>query len=228
MLNDLIDFIFPKTSLLSGERLDEGNSNSYIKDEEINLINRVSPEDLAEFREKVNSDIAFSYFTFREGDDFSKLIYQIKYGGMKRLGKYLGEITGKELKVQMGKDIHDEFDLIIPVPLFKTKLRERGYNQSDLICRGINEHLKLKFIPDLVKRIRHTFTQTKLNREERIDNMKDAFVLNTKYKDEIYGKKIIVVDDVVTTGSTMNEVIKILRANHSAEILAFTLAMARS
>ncbi len=227
MLNELIDFIFPKTSLLSGERIEEGNSNSYIKDEEIHSIDRVSIQDLKEFRQKVNSDFAFSCFAFREGDEFSKLIYQIKYGGMKRLGKFLGDITGKEFKEQIVKVKPEEFDLIIPVPLYRTKYRERGYNQSDLICDGINEHLKIKFIPDLVIRVRHTSTQTKLNREERIDNMKDAFELNKKYKDELYGKKIIVVDDVVTTGSTMNEVIKVLRDNQCGEIMAFTIAMAR-
>ncbi len=228
MLNELIDFIFPRISLISGERIEEGNSNCYIKDEEIYSVSRVSLKDLNEFRQKVNADLVFSCFAFREGDDFSKLIYQIKYGGMKRLGKFLGEHTGKEFKEQIEKVKPEEFDLIIPVPLYRTKYRERGYNQSDLICEGINEQLKIKFIPDLVKRVRHTSTQTKLNRDERIDNMKDAFELNKKYKDEIFGKKIIVVDDVVTTGSTMNEVIKVLRDNHCGKIMAYTLAMARN
>lgn len=228
MLNELIDFIFPKTSLLTEERIDELNSNQYVRDCELLPIPRVTTEDITEFRDKVNADIAFSHFAFREGDDFSKLIYQIKYGGMKGLGKYLGQITGKEFKELAEKERINDFDLIIPVPLHKTKLRERGYNQSDLICEGINKHLNLTFIPDLVKRVRHTSSQTKLTRDQRIYNMKDAFEINMKYENIIPGKRIIIADDVVTTGSTMNEVIKVLRTGNCSEILAITLAMARS
>lgn len=227
MLNDLIDFLFPKTSIISDERLDENNSNPYIKDEEILSLSKVTADDLDELKNKVTADLAFSIFAFREGDDFSKIIYQLKYGGMKRLGKFLGEITGRELILQFEKENLREFDLIIPVPLYKTKYRERGYNQSDLICNGINKYLELEFIPDLVKRVKYTSTQTKLNREQRIDNMKDAFELNKNYKDLIYGKSIIVVDDVVTTGSTMNEVIKVLKDNCCGKVMGCTVSMAR-
>jgi len=227
MLNELIDFLFPKTSIISDERIDDNNSNPYIKDEEILSLSKVTADDLDELRNKVTADLAFSIFAFREGDDFSKMIYQLKYGGMKQLGKFLGEIAGKELVSHFERENLSEFDLIIPVPLFKTKYRERGYNQSDLICYGINKYLELKFIPDLVKRVKHTSTQTKLNREQRIDNMKDAFDMNKKYKDYIYGKRIIVADDVVTTGSTMNEVIKVLKDNGCGEVMGCTVAMAR-
>ena len=227
MLNDLIDFLFPKTSIISDERLDENNSNPYIKDEEILSLSKVTADDLEELRNKVTADLAFSIFAFREGDDFSKIIYQLKYGGMKRLGKFLGEIAGRELILQFEKENLREFDLLIPVPLYKTKYRERGYNQSDLICNGINKYLELEFIPDLVERVKHTSTQTKLNREQRINNMKDAFDMNEKYKDYIYGKRIIVADDVVTTGSTMNEVIKVLKDNGCGEVMGCSVAMAR-
>lgn len=227
MFNALIDFIFPKTSIISDERLDENNSNSYIKDEEILSLSKVTADDLVELRKKVTADLAFSIFAFREGDDFSKIIYQLKYGGMKRLGKFLGEIAGRELILQFEKENLRGFDLLIPVPLYKTKYRERGYNQSDLICIGINKYLELRFIPDLVKRVKYTSTQTKLNREQRIDNMKDAFDINKKYRDYICGKRIIVADDVVTTGSTMNEVIKVLKDNGCGEVLGCSVAMAR-
>ena len=227
MLKELIDFIYPKTSIITDKRLDENNSNQYISDDEINLIDRVTPDDFTDLREKVISEYSFSLFAFREGDDFSKIIYQLKYGGMKQLGVYLGELLGNELKNYLEENDLEDFEFIIPVPLFKTKLRERGFNQSDFICKGINEKLKIKFIPDLIRRIRHTSTQTKLNRDERIKNMKNAFELNGKYKEEISGKKLILVDDVVTTGSTVNEVIKVLKDNDCGDILVCILAMAR-
>lgn len=227
LANIFVDFIFPKTSIISDKRLNEDNSNQYIGDDEINLIPKVTESDLEDLKNKLDSDFTFSLFAFREGDDFSSIIYQLKYGGMKRLGVYLGRLLGIELEKYLEEKKISDFDFIIPIPLFKTKLRERGYNQSDFICKGINEIIKINFVPDIVKRVRHTFTQTKLNREERIKNMKDAFEINKKFLNEIIGKKIILVDDVVTTGSTMNEVIKVLKENHCAEVLGCCLAMAR-
>ncbi len=227
MFNALIDFVFPKLSIISGERLPDENSNQYISDTEINLISRVTDADLVNLSEKVMSDYSFSVFAFREKDDFSKIIYELKYGGMKRLGVYLGELLGDSLKNYFEEINIGEFELIIPVPLHKTKLRERGYNQSDYICKGIKNKLNIKVFTDLVKRVRHTSTQTKLSREERIKNMKDAFEINEKYKHVIEGRKIIVVDDVVTTGSTINEVVKVLRFNGCGDLLACVLAMAR-
>lgn len=226
MLNSLIDFIFPKTSVISDERLNENNSNEYISDDELYLIDKVTPEDLSDLKRKVNSAFTFSLFAFREGDNFSKIIYQLKYGGMKRLGIFLGEQLGIELQNHL-KENNLTFDLLIPVPLFKTRVRERGFNQSDFICTGINKKLNIKFSPHLVTRVRHTMTQTKLNREERIRNMKDAFKINKKCENEIYGKSIILVDDVVTTGSTINEVIKVLEQNGSRDVMTCVLAMAR-
>lgn len=223
----LTDFIFPKTSIISEKRLDENNSNQYIGDDEIYLIPKVTESDLSDLKNKLIADFTISLFAFREGDDFSKIIYQLKYGGMKRLGVYLGCLFGKELKKYLKERKISNFDFIIPVPLFKTKLRERGYNQSDFICKGINEILNTKFYPDMARRIRHTSTQTKLNRKERMENMKDAFEINKKHKHEIRSKRIILVDDVVTTGSTMNEVIKVLKENQCGDVLACCLAMAR-
>lgn len=227
LLVSLVDFIFPKTSIITDFRLDENNSNQYISDDEINLLSKVTNSDLFDLKNKLISEKTFSLFAFREGDDFSKIIYHLKYGGMKRLGVWLGEILGKELKVYLVDNNKMHFDYIVPVPLFKTKLRERGYNQSDFLCKGINKLLRTKCIPDLVKRVRHTSTQTKLNKEERMKNLKDAFEINKKYKNEIIGKRLILVDDVVTTGSTMNEVIKVLKENQCGEVLACCLAMAR-
>lgn len=227
MLNALIDFIFPKTSIISDVRLSENNSNQYLRDEEISSISKVTSNDLIDLKEKINSEYTFSVFAFREGDDFAKIIYQLKYGGMKNLGLYLGELLGAELEIYLTKNDINDFDLIIPVPLYKTKLRERGFNQSDYICKGINKKLNLKFLPDLVRRVRYTSTQTKLNREQRIINMKDAFEINKKYENCIHDKRIILVDDVVTTGSTVNEVIKVLKENGCSDLLASVLAMAR-
>lgn len=227
MLTEIIDFIFPRVSLISEKRIKNDNSNQYLNDEEISLIPKVTYEDLSELNEKLDADISFSYFSFREGDEFSKIIYQLKYGGMKNLGIFLGELIGHELQIIIETNNIKDFDYIFPVPLFKTKLRERGFNQSEYICKGIVQYLNSEMVFDLAERVRHTSTQTKLNRDERITNVKDAFVFNEKHKESISGKRIIIVDDVVTTGSTLNEVVKVLKENNSGEVMACTVAMAR-
>lgn len=226
MLSELLDFIFPKTSILSGERISVSNSNQYVIDGEIELIPKVTSEDLRDLQNKLISDFSFSLFRFKDGDDFSKIIYHLKYGQMKRLGIYLGDLFGKELKYFLNSQ-NLNFDFIVPVPLYKTKERERGYNQSDYLCRGIIRQINTTLSKNFVARNRHTSTQTKLSREERISNMNGAFGCNTKFIDLIVGKNIILVDDVVTTGSTMNEVIKVLKGNGCGKVLACSLAMAR-
>ncbi|HMR39795.1 MAG TPA: ComF family protein [Ignavibacteria bacterium] len=228
MLSEIIDFIFPRISLISDKRIESGNKyGEYLNDEDLISIPKVTYDDLSELNDKLIADISFSHFSFAEGDEFSKIIYQLKYGGMKKLGIYLGEIIGHELQIILETNNITDFDYIIPVPLYKTKLRERGFNQSEYICMGIVQYLNSELVPDMIIRVRHTTTQTKLSREERISNLKNAFTINKDYKDIISGKRIIIVDDVVTTGSTMNEAIKVLKENNSSEVMACTLAMAR-
>lgn len=227
MVNSFIDFVFPKTCIISDKKIDESNSNNYLLDEEINLLRIVTSSDLADLKNKLISKHSYTHFAFYEGDDFSKIIYQLKYGGMKNLGIFMGELLGKELKKHLEEKELPVFDYIIPVPLFKTKFRERGFNQSDYICIGLSNVLHAEFKNDIVKRIKHTKSQTKLNKEERIENVRDAFVFSENYTDKIFGKKVIVVDDVITTGSTINEVIKIIRQHSEDEVMGCTLAMAR-
>lgn len=227
MVNNIIDFIFPKSSIISGKPLDEFNSNNYLSEDEISLLKTVTSSDLADLSNKLISDHSFSHFAFYEGDNFSKIIYQLKYGGMKKLGVFMGELLGKKLEEYFLNSDLPEFDYIIPVPLFKTKYRERGYNQADYICSGLSKVLHTGFRNDIIKRIRHTKSQTMLNRDERMENVKGAFVFNEKYSYEISGKKVIIVDDVATTGSTINEVIKVIRQYTKSEVMGCTLAMAR-
>jgi len=226
-LIDLIDFVFPKISIISGKRLEEGCSFQYFGDSELNELSGLSEEDKSDLKAKLDSDYCFSMFSFRENDDFSKIIYQMKYGGMRNLAAVMGEILGGELQKFMKESTGEKFDVIIPVPLHSTKLRERGYNQSEALSRGMIRTLQIDISIRSILRIRHTSSQTKLSREDRIRNMKNAFAINEKFRNEIRGKNIIVTDDVITTGTTLNELISILKENYCGKILACTLAMAR-
>jgi ComF family protein len=145
---------------------------------------------------------------------------------MKRLGYFLGKYFANELINKTEFKNVDIFKIITPVPLHKIKFRERGYNQSDYICRGMNEVLNLKYIEDLIIRKKNTTTQTHLSIHERELNVKNAFIKNFDHKNEFRDSNIILIDDVITTGATLNEVIKVLRNSGVNKIMCLSLAMA--
>lgn len=140
---------------------------------------------------------AASYLYFTKGSKVQNLIHQLKYKGKQAIGEYLGEQYGKELKT------FPEFqtDLIIPVPLHKKKQRIRGYNQSECFCKGLSVSMGIKVDTSTLKRIGNTETQTRKSRFTRWQNMNDQFVVGdiSKVKD----KTILLVDDVITTGATI-------------------------
>lgn len=227
IISQIFDFIYPKTSVISEDCLGEDNSNEFMLDSELNSLRKITPEDLRNLKEKLISDHSFSHLAFYENEDFSKIIYNLKYRGMKKLGIYLGEITGRELNKYIEENLIRKFDIIIPVPLHKAKFRERGYNQSEYISKGISRIISSEIRTDVLRRIKNTVSQTSLNREGRKNNIKDAFAINEKAINELTGSRIIIVDDVITTGSTLNEAIRKIRECTNAEILGCTVAMAR-
>ncbi|MEO6694741.1 MAG: phosphoribosyltransferase family protein [Ignavibacteria bacterium] len=227
IFQNIIDFVFPRVCIISDKILNEQNSNKHLSDDNLHSLQTITLTDRTDLAGKLVSENSFSHFAFYEGDDFSKIIYQLKYCGMKKLGILMGELLGKELKIYCKENNIPDYDYIIPVPLFKTKFRERGYNQSDYLSIGLRKVLNAEVRSDIIKRVRHTKSQTKLKKYERAKNVKGAFVFNESYTDEIRGKRVIVVDDVVTTGSTINEVINTLREYNVSEVMGCTLAMAR-
>ncbi len=225
IISNITDFFFPKICIITNNKIKSGNSNEFIDDNVFESLERLKPEDMLEIRKKVNSDNFNSFLAFKKDNPVQTLIHHLKFKGFCRLGLFLGNYFGNEY-MRVFRKIN-EFDIICPVPLHKTKLRERGYNQSEYLCRGINSAINITQTSDLILRIRHTKSQTNLKYFERLSNVKDAFRLNEKYKGSISGKRILLVDDVITTGATMNEVIKVLREENVKEISALTIASAR-
>jgi len=158
---------------------------------------------------KIESAAAFSYFN--KGSRIRKLIHSLKYNGVKEIGYELGKIYGLSLK---SSDFLENIDFVIPVPLHKSKERSRGFNQSETIATGISEVTGLPLITNAIKRQHVTSTQTKHSRTERWDNVEGIFAL--KNSDLLAGKHILLVDDVITTGSTIEScVTEILKAEGS-------------
>ena len=117
-----------------------------------------------------------------------------------------------------------KYDIIIPVPISKKRFKERGYNQSHLIAVDLAKTLEMKYLKDGLLKIKDNPAQSSLNQDERENNVKNVYKLNTIYKDKVYLKKILLVDDIFTTGSTANECSRILKEAGASQVGILTIA----
>ena len=161
-----------------------------------------------------------SEFYFSHDSIVQNMIYELKYGGNKKAGFYFGNLIGKSLQ----KSTRFDVDVIVPLPLFERKEKMRGYNQSEIICNGIAEIIEKPVIKNNVIRKVFTETQTKKHRLERWKNVENIFFVSRPW--ELEGKHILLVDDVITTGATIeacgSEILKIKEAKLS--IASFAIA----
>ncbi len=167
------------------------------------------------------------YFSFNRSlgpfnQRYQTLIHSLKYERMTSLATKLGEKLTFLLK---GEPRFAPAQGIVPVPLHPTKLRERGYNQSLLLAQEISRRSGLPLIDDGLLRVKRTKSQTKLTFEERVENVKGAFRVSSRKK--IEGKRLILVDDVFTTGSTLNSCAEALVKGGAKEVYGLTLTIAK-
>ncbi|MCF6269920.1 MAG: ComF family protein [Melioribacteraceae bacterium] len=160
-----------------------------------------------------------SLFLFEEKGPLQDLIHNLKYKQKFKIGILLGEKLGEGKKNII---TNWNVDFIIPIPLFHLKKIERGYNQAMYIAKGLSKASQINVKTNIVKRVKNTLSQTKLSNDERKGNMLRAFrVKNSK---SIKGKNIIVIDDVITTGTTVLELAKILKENGANKIFCLSIA----
>jgi ComF family protein len=147
---------------------------------------------------RVNIENACAYFFFVKGSKYRPLLHKLKYKGEREIGSELGIQFGQALKTSA---LYRDIDYVVPVPLHPKKLRIRGYNQAEAIAEGIARGLEIELSTTHLVRTEFTQTQTRKTRAERVMNVSKAFtVANSK---EIEGKHVLLVDDVVTTGATL-------------------------
>ncbi len=140
------------------------------------------------------------------------LIHNVKYHDQPKLGMELGKRMAQEFPI----DELEKIDIITAVPLNSARVRERGYNQSEWIAKGLSIAWEVPFDFSLLKRIKHTHTQTDLSTDERKVNVQDAFIS----KGSIEPLSIAIVDDVITTGATTSECAKKLKAGGAVKVTA--------
>lgn len=143
------------------------------------------------------------------------LIHSFKYQTNLAIAPILANLLIKKLKITETLP-----DVIIPMPLHPIRLRERGFNQAMEISRYISKHMGIVILPDSCSRIKHTLPQTGLPWKERQKNIRKAF----SCKIDLSGKHVALVDDVMTTGATLNELAKVLRKQGAAEITNWVIA----
>lgn len=149
------------------------------------------------------------------------LIHALKY----KKGDYLVPDLTDLLEACFGRHyLRERLDVICPIPLHPDKLRARGYNQAALLAVELGRRLKLPVLPDALLRVRNTPTQTFLNAAQRRANMKQAFCENPVLKGWVSGRRVLLLDDVMTTGSTLSEAASALRAAGASRINALTVA----
>lgn len=173
------------------------------------------------FYGKVRIEFATSFFYFTKGSAFQSLIHQLKYKGMKELGAEMGKHFGIEL---LQSPDFCSVDMICPVPLHPRKEKKRGYNQSWWIASGIASQMKLPLSADNLKRVTFTETQTRKSRFERWQNVEGIFELTNP--EAFSGKHILLVDDVVTTGATLEACAQAILLATDARVSIATLATA--
>ena len=166
-------------------------------------------------------EYATAFVYFQKDSKFQQLIYLLKYKSRIDIGEELGRLFGNDL-AESG--VFDSVDLIIPVPLHPKKMKLRGYNQSEAIAKGLCESMNKMLNIDVLQRCTFTETQTKKDKASRWDNVKEAFEI--KNSEKIQDCHILLVDDVITTGATLEAcATKILEvANTKVSIASLAIA----
>jgi len=224
-LADFVDILFPSLCVTCGKRLItqekyiclECWSDLPVTDFCKSRGNKV--EQL--FWGRVNIECAASYFSYKKGSRYQQLIHSIKYRRLKELGFVAGQRFGFSLSES---DDFSTVDIIVPVPLHPKKEKKRGYNQSTWIARGIGESMKKKVSSDNLYRIIQTKSQTRKSRYQRWQNVEGIFGIRQPAK--FAGKHILLIDDVVTTGSTLEACAAPLLQLPGAKVSIATLAFA--
>jgi len=151
-----------------------------------------------QFWGKLNVEAAYSLYYFNKGGKVQNMMHLFKYNDMPQIGNKLGSIAGSQL---MRSSAFSTVDYIIPVPLHKNRLRQRGYNQSACFAEGLATQLNTVVLEHNLVRTVATKTQTHKSRFARFENMKEVFAV--KEPEKLTNKHVLLVDDIVTTGSTL-------------------------
>lgn len=162
---------------------------------------------------------AYTYFV-KEGS-VQKIIHELKYKNNPQIGYYIGQLCGEDLK---SSDFISNIDLLVPIPLHPKREKKRGYNQSMEICKGISEKTGIAVNNSALKRMVNNKSQTQNSQLNRWNNVENIFSLSDKQ--ELQQKHILLIDDVITTGSTIESAIRTILSSADCQISIYAVGMA--
>lgn len=200
---DLMHFIFPRYCIVCGGRMHRGGKvfclqcaanfpYTHMQAKEGNDVEQL-------FWGLLPIERAHCFMYHYSHSPFSEIVYSLKYKNMPWVGVEMGRMMAQELLTET--NFFSGIDYIVPIPLHPRRLKSRGYNQCDCLIEGIYQVTKIPKRDDVLVRKRHNPTQTKLSRGERINNSEALFAC--PIPEDLTGKHILLVDDVLTTGSTI-------------------------
>lgn len=173
-----------------------------------NILDRLKPNYISQI-----------FIAYQFDEVIQSVIHHMKYQKKPNLGIVCGSHSSEILKEHFN---HIQHKYYLPVPLHPIRQKERGYNQSEFICKGFIKNYHGALLNNVISRGKHTISQTNLNRKERQQNVHQAF--HIKDGVDISGKTIILVDDLITTGATMNECARVLKENGAQGIIGVAVA----
>jgi ComF family protein len=223
-LTELFDFILPRFCPSCRNKL--ATAENTVCNSCLSKLKLVDPEFIkSEYQRKYESKRIISGFVsqyiFEKDKELQDIIHALKYDKKFHIGIFLGKNLGEYFKSQLQSW---NINLIVPIPLHHLKKAERGFNQSYYIAKGISSQTSIAIKANVIKRMRFTQSQTTMTLKEREENVEGAFKVR-KMKN-VKGKKVLLVDDVMTTGATMNECGKVLLESGANRIYAATVALA--
>jgi ComF family protein len=202
LATDLLNLLFPRLCNACGQSLVRGEKNICLRclhdlpytDYHLYADNRAAKQ----LWGRLSCHAVMSMLYFKKGSRVQHLMHRLKYKGQMNLGLELGQLVGERLKQSPG---FSDIDVVIPVPLHKRRERLRGYNQSKCIADGIAECLDVHVLSNVLIKPFATGSQTRKGRFSRYENLKSAFQITDGFS--IKNKHVLLVDDVMTTGATL-------------------------
>ena len=226
--SDFVSLLFPRVCLVCQKALPHQVEHICVKcryDLPKTNNHNIQIDTLHEkFQNIIDLSAIYVYCHFHKGGKLQRILHAIKYHNQQHLARILGKWYTQELVNDLGPI---DVDIIVPVPLHPKRLKQRGFNQSERIAEGVADVLGKPIISNLIVRSKMNTSLTRMSKKARIETMRSAYVLNNNVSASYKGQKILLVDDVLTTGSTLIACHEALEEIKPNQVSALVLAAAQ-